>query len=130
MRIVTSIGGRWKGCEDSKILFAIHKERARKLFSSLPRLYGVRPPDELTLRPFYFKGQESRINGRALYINGRGYFILLSVPDCMAMPDKGLWVMDHEVAHIIAWRMGDNSRMRHRPIFEDVYRSAREVPIS
>lgn len=51
--------------------------------------------------------------GRAIYNPFAGYIIAMNIPYCSDMHDKGLWVIDHECAHIAStikhkdWRHGE-----------------------
>ncbi len=114
MKLVIKIGGRWKNDRKVEKLFRLYAERAEEIMLKLSKELRFRLPKQIILRPFYFKGGISMFNGRLLYDPCKGYSIALSVPHCIKMKDKGIWVLDHECSHVAAaikhkdWGHGEN----------------------
>lgn len=124
VKVIIKVGGRWKGDREVETLFALYAERIMKTMRRQAEDMRFRLPGKISLRPFYFKGEISNIYGRARYEPYSGFSILISVPDCINLPDKGLWVVDHECAHIASaikhkdWSHGEK--------FHEIYASCRK----
>jgi hypothetical protein len=120
MKVTVEVGGRWANNLAAKDLFLNHKTYTEWRMSDLSKMFKVRPPRRLLLKPYYFRGSYSKKYGRVEWDSCTGYVIRLSVPDCLAMlppdgllirdkatgrkwiaTDAGRWVIDHELCHII-----------------------------
>lgn len=113
MQVIINIGGRWKGDRKAHKLLELHAERINVTMNRLAKAFKFRLPKDIILRPLYFKGDFAAAYGRAIYNPFAGYIIAMNIPYCSDMHDKGLWVIDHECAHIASaikhkdWRHGE-----------------------
>lgn len=116
MEIIVKIGGQWKDDREAHAFFELHRKWVAKRVSVLQKEFNFRPPSKLLLRPYYFKNGISPVYGRAEYnpFKPINYHLMLCVPVCLKEKDKGLWVTDHELSHIVCaikykdWSHGKN----------------------
>lgn len=102
MQVIIKIGGRWKDDRRAYKLFRLHTKRVKTTMKRLSKTFRFRPPKQIILRPLYYKGNLGACYGRAIYDPFSGYSIAINITACQNMLDKGLWVVDHECAHIAA----------------------------
>lgn len=114
MKVNVRIGGRWKDCRKSIKAFELYRRRIEIRLPAAGKIMKFRPPGELTLRPFYYRTPVSYFMGRAMYDFDNGSVIAMSIDECLRERDKGLSVLDHEMAHIATaikygeWSHGEN----------------------
>lgn len=92
MKVIISIGGRWKNNLKVYSLFEIYRERTVSTIQKLSKELKFKPPQQITIRPLYHKDDFPATWGMAIYDPFRGYIIAMS-PECMNMRDKGRWVL-------------------------------------
>jgi hypothetical protein len=93
--------------------------------AKLSKALKFKQPKHLLLRPFYFKYGYLLVNGRACYDPITGYAILMSVPQCSSMPDKGIKVLDEEISHVVSAIKHDN--WSHDRQFKAIFKLCRTI---
>lgn len=100
MKVIVNIGGRWKTDIKVHSLFEKYETRTLETMTMLSETLKFRLPRQLILRPLYSKDDLPAAYGKALFCPFKGYTIAMLPDFCMAMRDKGFWVLDHECVHI------------------------------
>lgn len=104
MRVRIFIDGVWKNhSELVQHVLGLHRERLLEKMPMLAEKFDFKPPARIDLKPMNPRHHcIITTAGRYWYVPGRGYSILINMPYCFVRRDKGLWVVDHEAAHIAA----------------------------
>jgi hypothetical protein len=125
LKIYIEARGRYKNCQETWQLLEKYAERLQRVLPMVARLFGVRVPKGIILRPMYVKKDYYPYHGRAQYETGKGWQILMNIETCKHMKDKGMWVLDHEIAHVIDCLKHYN--ITHGKRFQRVYEICRVV---
>lgn len=112
--------GHWKWMMD------IYEERIREVLPALARSMRFKLPPYIRLRPLYVKNGKSYMNGWARWSNWEGYSIVMCVESCNQMEDYGIWVAEHEAAHIAC--IIKHSDWTHGRTFTETFVKAMAVP--
>ncbi len=89
-----------QGFDDRNIfnLLAKHKDRLAKKFPIMFDWLKIKPPKQIVLRPFFREYAQS--SGQLVWDPMKGFEVVINAEYCSHLPDKGIWVADHELAHI------------------------------
>ncbi len=126
MIIEIQINGRYKAQKEKLLpIFNIYLKRIKKTTKILSKIYKVKPPETLILRPLYTKNGNNEYYGRLIHDNCNGYQIAINFGLCLKRRDKGIEILDHECAHIIADLIERD--LGHGKMFKEIYILCREI---
>ena len=126
MIIEIQINGRYKAQKEKLLpIFNIYLKRIKKTAKILAKIYTVKLPGTLILRPLYTKNGNNDYYGRLLHDNCTGYQIAINLSLCPKLRDKGLEILDHECAHIIADLIKKD--LGHGKMFWEIYKKCRNI---
>jgi hypothetical protein len=116
---------KWKHPKLLNIL-ELHRERILASMPIMAEEYRFRLPGRIVLRPLEIKGPYSVKAGRYYWEPGKGFSIALNLIYCALQKDKGLWVSDHEMAHIVSG-IRFNAWTTHREPHSSIYNFCRRL---
>lgn len=126
MIIGIQINGRYRTQKEKLLpIFNTYSKRIKKTTKILARIYKIKLPGTLILRPLYTKNGNNEYYGRLIHDNCTGYQIAINLGLCLKLRDKGIEILDHECAHIIADLIERD--LGHGKMFKEIYILCREI---
>lgn len=125
MRIIRETFGKYKQAH-WKMVMDLYHERVLEVLPALSQKMDFKLPEKFILRPLATKGGKSKVNGRARFDGHEEYSIIMCLENSTIMNDYGVWVVDHECAHIACGIKYKN--WSHDKVFTKTFIDAMLVP--